>query len=417
MKADIGDFGSLAIALALGLLIGIERGWVTRARGPGERVAGIRTFTLVGLLGGLAAILAREFGPWLLLAFVLSLTAIVTTAYWRSQDQRQDLSITGLIGLLLTFSFGLLAGQGYWTLAASCAIVTAIVLDNKQQIHALLTRLTAIELDAALKLLLISVVMLSILPNQGYGPWLAINPYEIWWMVVLVASISFVGYFAVRIGGPSKGLMFTSLFAGLSSSTALTLHYARLSRDNPQMTALLASGILTACSTMFPRLLLVCSLLNPELGKSLMPAALTMMGVTVVPALYLWLSFREPLESNLPLRQNPLELAAALGFAAILTTIILLAHLLHDWLGSAGVFMLAAVSGMTDVDAVSLTMARQGGSLIPLADAAIAVTIAASVNSLVKGVMALAIGGSALLIRVLIPLTLAVIAGNLVQLV
>jgi uncharacterized membrane protein (DUF4010 family) len=395
MPISLQDFSSLAIALALGLLIGIQRGWVARTRNPGERIAGVRTYTLVGLLGGMAAILSRDFGPWIIAAFLVSLTLVVTAAYWRSQDRVQDLSITSLIGTLLTFSFGLLAGQGHWTLAASCAIVTAIVLDNKKEIHGLLAKLTDNELDAALKLLLISVVMLSVLPNQGLGPWQALNPYEIWWMVVLIASISFVGYFAVRIGGTSKGLMFTSLFAGLSSSTALTLHYARLCRDNPAMSALLAGGILTACGTMFPRLLLVCSVINPELGKVLMPSLLTMMGLTFVPALYFWMTFREPMESSLKLRQNPLELSSAMGFAAILMVIILLSHVLHDWLGSAGLFILAAISGITDVDAVSLALSRQAGTVIPLQDGAIAITIAAAVNSIVKGTMAFSIGGQA----------------------
>jgi uncharacterized membrane protein (DUF4010 family) len=193
------------------------------------------------------------------------------------------------------------------------------------------------------------------------------------------------------------------------------LHYARLCRDNPAMSALLAGGILTACGTMFPRLLLVCSVINPELGKVLMPSLLTMMGLTFVPALYFWMTFREPMESSLKLRQNPLELSSAMGFAAILMVIILLSHVLHDWLGSAGLFILAAVSGITDVDAVSLAMARQAGSGIPLQDAAIAITIAAAVNSMVKGTMAFSIGGRQMMLRVLLPLVLAVSGGVLVN--
>ena len=411
MTPNLNDLSNLGIAMVLGLLIGIQRGWVSRTKGPGERIAGVRTYTLVGLLGGISAILARDFGPWVIPTILICISLIVIAAYWRSQDRVKDLSITSVIGTLLTYSFGLLAGEGLWTTAASCAIITAMILDNKEEIHGLLTKLKENELDAALKLLLISVVMLSALPNQGYGPWKAINPYEIWWMVVLIASISFLGYFAVRIGGASRGLMFTSLFAGLSSSTALTLHYARLCRDNRDISGLLASGILTACGTMFPRLLLVCMLINPELGRTLMPSILTMMVLTYLPAIYLWLTFREPVESNLELKQNPLELASAMGFATILTLIILMSHLLNDWLGTAGVFILAAVSGITDVDAVTLTMSRQAGDMMSLRDAAIAITLAASVNSLVKGAMAFSIGGRPLLIRALLPLALAVVGG------
>ncbi|ARU55426.1 MAG: MgtC/SapB family protein [Pseudomonadales bacterium] len=411
MDLQTNDLIGLSIALALGLLIGIQRGWTLRNKAAGERVAGVRTYTLVGLLGGVCAMLSRSYGQWIVIATLLGLAAVICTAYYRSKSQSNDLSITSLIGTLLTFLFGVLAVEGYWTTAACTAVITALILDNKQEIHGLLTKLQDNELDAALKLLLISVVMLSLLPNEGFGPWQAFNPYEIWWMVVLIASISFIGYFAVRIGGASRGILFTSLFAGLSSSTALTLHYAKMAKDNPNHSNLLASGILAACGTMFPRLLIVCTLINNELGNALLIPGIAMMILTYIPALYMWINFKAPLNDAVELKQNPLEMLAALGFAIVLLVIILLSHLLNETFGDTGIYILAMISGITDVDAINLTLSRQAGNSITLETATIAILIAAAVNSVVKAFMAGLFSGRNLFKPVTLPLTIAVAGG------
>lgn len=186
-------------------------------------------------------------------------------AFVIQQRKSEDISITGVVSLVITFVLGSLAVSGEPVLAAAAAVITAVVLDNKRELHQALQRLQEYELDAALRLLLISIVLLPLLPNQAYGPWNALNPYEIWWMVVLIASISFVGYFAIKIGGAKRGILFTSVFAGLSSSTALTLQFSHLSREQSSISPLLASGILLSCGTMFPRLLIVLSVINPQL--------------------------------------------------------------------------------------------------------------------------------------------------------
>src|SRR5690606_10159520 len=158
----------------------------------------------------------------------------------------RNFSITGTIGMVLTFCYGAVAVAVDPAIATAAAVVTAIILDNKPEIHGFIHQLKEHELDAALKLLVISAVMLPLLPNPDMGPGGALNPYEIWWMVVLIASVSFVGYFAIRVAGTEKGILFTSLFAGLSSSTALTLHFSRQSRQAPALAPQLASGILIA---------------------------------------------------------------------------------------------------------------------------------------------------------------------------
>src|SRR5690606_29567134 len=237
------------------------------------------------------------------------------------------------------------------TLATALAVVTALILDSKQEIHALLGKLQANELDAGFKLLLITVVVLPMLPNRAMGPGGVLNPYEIWWLVVLIASISFVGYFAIRMGGTTKGILFTSLFAGLSSSTALTLHFSRQAREAPTLSPQLAAGILIACGTMFPRILIYCGIINPALLGTLIVPVLAMALALYVPAAIIWYRNRHGLQVEQPmLKSNPLDLMPALAFGGLLTLILLAGHWLSEWVGDAGIYLLAASSGVADVD-------------------------------------------------------------------
>lgn len=407
----------LAVALLLGALTGLERGWATREQKPGERVAGMRTYALVGLLGGITALLSLKVTPWVLPASLLAVCVAAVMAYRVRMLQMRDYSITGIIGILLTFCFGAVAVAVDIAVAATAAVITTIILDNKNEIHSALNRLQEHELDAALKLLLISVVMLPLLPNEGIGPGGMLNPYEIWWMVVLIASISFVGYFAMRVGGTEKGILFTSLFAGLASSTALTLHFSRLARQTAQISPLLSSGILIACGTMYLRILLYCAMINPALLGHLTLPLLIMTLVLYLPALLIWRKHRNGTRVEQPaLSSNPLDLKSALLLGALLTVILLMASILQQWLGNAGIYVLATVSGITDVDAITLSLTRMSQTGLESTTVIIGIIIASSVNNLMKASMAVSIGGRAMLLRVALPIVLSLLAGLVVLL-
>ncbi|WP_425668869.1 MgtC/SapB family protein [Vibrio owensii] len=420
---DINEFVSgehliwnLFVALLLGAIVGTQRGWVMRNSVEGSRVAGIRTFSLVGLLGGLVGILANLYTPLLLGFALIALVILACIAFVIQQKKSEDISITGVVSLVITFVLGNLAVSGEAVLAAAAAVITAVVLDNKKELHQALQRLQEYELDAALRLLLISIVLLPLLPNQAYGPWKALNPYEIWWMVVLIASISFVGYFAIKIGGAKRGILFTSVFAGLSSSTALTLQFSHLSREQEGISPLLASGILLSCGTMFPRLLIVLSVLNPQLVSLLWPIVLVMMIALYLPAWWIWRrSEVEKIEQSNK-QTNPLALQSALFFGVVLAIIMLLSHALSDWFGSAGILVLSAVSGITDVDAISLTLGRQSTQSLAIDVAVLGIFIAASVNTIVKMGMVLMIGARQLWTKVVPPMLSAVCLGGVVYL-
>ncbi|HHF2851104.1 TPA: MgtC/SapB family protein [Vibrio diabolicus] len=415
---DINEFVSgehliwnLLIALLLGAIVGIQRGWVMRNSVEGSRVAGIRTFSLVGLLGGLVGILANIYTPLLIGFALIALVILTCIAFVIQQKKSGDLSITGVVSIMVVFVLGNLAVSGEAVLAAAAAVITAVVLDNKRELHQALQKLQEYELDAALRLLLISIVMLPLLPNQSYGPWNALNPYEIWWMVVLIASISFVGYFAIKIGGAKRGILFTSVFAGLSSSTALTLQFSHFSREQASISPLLASGILLSCGTMFPRLLIVLSVINPQLVKLLWPIVMAMMVALYIPAWWIWRrSEVEQIEQSNK-QTNPLALQSALFFGLVLAVIMLLAHALSDWFGNAGVLILSALSGITDVDAISLTLGRQSTQTLSVTTAALGILIAASVNTIVKMGMVIAIGDKKLWHRIAPVMTGCVVVG------
>jgi uncharacterized membrane protein (DUF4010 family) len=359
-------------------------------------------------------LLAEQLGSLVLgLAFVGMAGALTTVYVVNFRSSEDDAGITSLITGLLTFVFGALTVMGQAAVAAAFAVVTTLLLSYKPVLHQWVSALEVDELRAGIKLLLISVVLLPILPDQGFGPWQALNPYEMWWMVVLVASISFTGYFAIKIAGTRRGTVLTGLFGGLASSTALTLHFSRMSRGNDKLAPMLAMGVLLACGTMLPRMVMIASVLNSRLFIPLIMPAVVMSLLIYLPAAIYWRkqSYKKT-EKVSPLK-NPLELKTALSFGLLLALVMLLGQALKNWFGEIGVLMLATASGIADVDAITLSLARMSQDDLLLNTAVSGIVIAAAVNSMVKGGMATIIGGRAVGMRVGLPLVASAIGGLL----
>lgn len=411
MDIELQSAYRLFVALAIGLLIGLERGWKGREAEEGEREVGLRTLGLVGLVGGLSGLLAERFGGVVIGLLFIGIAIVLGGVYVVKVRERGDVGLTTEIAVLATFLLATLAGLGQLAIASAGAVVMALLLTYKNQLHGWLRALARLELLAAFKLLLISVVLLPLLPNQGFGPWQALNPYIIWWMVVLIAAISFVGYFAIRIAGARAGTIFTALFGGLASSTATTLNLARLARRRNADVSLLSGGILLACGTMFPRMLLVATVIHAPLFPVLVWPAAAMALLTYGPALWLLRKPRETPSGEDMLPRNPLELTSALTFGGLLALVMVLGKALTEWFGDVGVYALAAASGVADVDAITLSLARMGSEELAASTAVLGIVIAASVNSLVKAGMAGMVGGRWLGIAVGQPLAAAVAAG------
>lgn len=394
----------LLVALVIGLLIGVERGWQERASQEGTRIAGVRTYGLIGLLGGALALLSQRYGGLVLALGFVGLAAILTFFFMAKQRQSGDWGITSLIAALLAYVLAALAASGQVEIAVAATVLTVLILSYKAVLHEWLRQLGAEELRAGIKLLLISVVLLPVLPDTSWGPWEIINPYRIWWMVVVIALISFLGYFAIKMGGLRRGVLFMAFFGGLASSTAVTLHLSRVGKAHRENSSIIASAILIACSTMFFRMLLVISLLKISLLPALLVPILMMAMVTILPVVFYWKSGKQVREAG-TLLKNPLELKAALGFGAILVVVMLLSEVLRGQFGDKGLISLAAASGIADVDAIVLSLIGMVSvGKLTTEIFVIACVVAAAMNSLCKAGISYAIGGAAIGIRVLPPL-------------
>jgi len=405
-------FQRLGVALALGLLVGVERGWETRRRAEGQRVAGFRTFGLIGLLGGLWALIAAETGVLVLAVAFAALAAVLIVSQIQFLRKDGDVGATTMVAALVTFALGALAGYGEMTLAAAGAVVVTLLLGVKPQLHGLVERLERDELMAVIKLLLMSVVLLPVLPDRGYGPWQALNPYRIWWMVVLIAGINFTGYMAIKLAGARRGVLLTGLFGGLASSTATTIGLARLAKGTTTLKRLAAAGIIVAATTMLPRMLLVAAVVAPPLALRLAGPLLLGTLTGCGAAAWLWQRARRRAAPDDVARRNPFELAVALQFGALLAVVMVLSYALQAWLGHAGLYLLGAVSGLSDVDAVTLSLgARVGEASLGAEVAAVAILLAAAVNTLVKAALAAAISGAELAWRVALGAA-AILAGG-----
>lgn len=388
-------FKRLAVALAAGFLIGLERGWSDRDEPEGQRIAGIRTFGLISLLGALWSLIYMTTGSWAVVLAFLGFCGLVIVAEWLRSQKQGSFGITTPVAALITFALGAVAALGQLSIAAGTAVIVALLLGMKTRLHRWLQLLEEEELLATLKLLLISVVMLPVLPNQGYGPWQALNPYAIWWMVVLVAGISFLGYFATRIAGPRRGILLTAVSGGMVSSTAVTLTLARLQKQGRRFDPLFAVGIIIASATMFPRVLIWVAVIQPGLlTKLLWPLGLMTLTSAMIAALgWRQISGHKAGEAAHYTPPNPFELKTALQMGALLAAVMLLAKALSAWLGETGIYLLAAVSGIGDVDAITLTLSRMSGIDIAVMTTVIAITIASMMNTLTKAALAGGVGG------------------------
>ncbi|QGM21553.1 DUF4010 domain-containing protein [Spiribacter sp. 2438] len=383
--ADAEHWLGLGAALAVGLVIGLERGWWLRQAAEGHRVAGVRTIALIALSGGVAGLIAAHLGVVIVVAVFLVLGVLLLLGYRRTFRRNGDAGITTEVSSVLAFLLGVLATTGYPLPAIAGGVITALLLGTKPGLHALMHQLDGPEVRAILQLALISAVILPLLPAEGYGPWNALNPYEIWLMVVLISAIGFSGHFAVRLMGPRRGVLYTGLFAGLASSTALTLALSRAGRDQPRLQPLFAGAVAIASTTMFPRILLLVGLVSP----ALLPALYLPIGLLTVAGLLgvAWLVSRAPAdagEQGHPPMHRPFELATALRFGVFLVGIVLLAEAFRRWAGDAGIYLLAAISGLSDVDAITLSLGRMAGGDLTPEVAARGIVLAAIANTLVK---------------------------------
>ena len=412
-RTNIEMLMHLGVALAIGLMIGLERGWEQRQLQEGERVAGFRTFGLVALLGALTLMLSPQ-AQWLPAATMVALAVIAGIGYYRISRRPGRRGATGVIALFLTFALGAMAGSGRLEASASVAVVVTLLLGFKPELHEVVRRIDRQELLGTMRLLLISVVVLPVLPNRGFGPWQALNPYKLWWMVVLVAGISYVGYFAQKIGGSHRGTLAEALFGGMISSTAVTLTLSRRAAADHGHDDVLAAAIVVASSLMFVRLLAIVAPVAPLLVAPLaVPLGVAAVVGFAAAGMMAWrMRQRSPAGDHEIKHRNPLDLSMALKFGLLLAAILVLSRALRAWLGDRGVYLIAAAGGVADVDAIALSiasMAEQGTVTVRAGVAGMLIAVA--VNTMVKSAIALGFGGFRFGLRVGLPMVVALVCG------
>lgn len=414
-------FASLGLAATAGLLIGLERERsAPRDRRSESFLGGARTLPLVALVGGLSALAARELGVAAVVVPFAGLVLLVLLDYAGEVYRDRDRGLTSETAFVLTFLLGVLSVSERVLAPLSTralvilavAVVAAFLLSAKPAIHPLVRRISAQELASALGLLVLAVVVLPILPDRAYGPYDALNPFQIGVLIVLISAISFAGYAGVRALGPRRGLGLTGLLGGLASSTAVTLAMSGRARERPAIAESAALAVMLASTVMFVRVLVVVGLVNPSLvGWLAYPMAAAAAG-GVGTSLVLWRRSRTTGDAGGAVTlSNPFEIATALRFAAVFAVVLIGAKAATVHLGEAGAYVAGVVAGSTDVDAITLSMARLSGRELPPRVAGTAIFLGTASNTVVKGVLSVVVGGWPFGRRVLVAQLATLVAG------
>lgn len=403
----------LGAALAMGLLIGLERGWRQRDEEEGQRTAGLRTYALSGLLGGVAGILSPLTSGLAVPVTIAAYTLAMGAFQWLESRAEGNFSVTGVVAGMVTVALGAYAALGDLTVAAAGAAATAGLLALKDPLHDWLKTLSWPEIRAAMILVAMTFLLLPVLPDRTFDPWEAVNPAEVWLMAIVIAAVSFAGYVAIKIMGHKVGIAAAALAGGLASSTAATLTFARMARRDGGGAGLLAGGVLLAGTVMIGRVLVVAGALNPRLlptlGLPLGTAAAVLAAIGVV--LLLRRHNGEGGEPNLEMT-TPFDLGTVLKFAALLAVVSLIAKLALAKLGQGGLYAVAALSGIADVDALTLSVSRMPDGALAHHVAATAIGIAVAVNTISKAAMCAIFGSRPLALVVGGASAVAIAAGG-----
>ena len=380
---------SFLVAALLGFLIGLERERKRETRG--SIFAGVRTFTLIALFGAIAGQLSQVAGSALILISFLVLGGLLALAYWRG-SAGEKVGGTTEVAALVAFGLGVMSGLGEYVIALAGAVIVTAVLSLREELHSLAGAITRDDLFAIVQFAAVSLIILPLVPDERFGPWGVWNPRTIWLLVVLISGISFVGYLATKIVGASRGIGFSGLLGGVASSTAVTLAFSERSRANKELSLVLAVGVLAASAVTIPRLLIILGIIQPALVlPSLVPLG-ALFVVTSIGALLLYRRSRR-VDTAASTLSNPFELKTALQFAVLFAVILLVARAAQEFLGEGGVYLVSAIAGITQLDAITLTLGEQVEHGLDLGTATRGLALAAAANNLFKSALALSLGG------------------------
>ena len=417
---ELGPVIGFAVALFIGALVGIEREKrieeeVEQGLRKQRGIGGLRTFILFAQAGAVSAWLSVKLAnPWLFLGAGGMVTAVVLAGYAATAREEGQLGLTTEVAAIVTFLLGGMVLYGQAEIAVALAIATSAVLAFKQPLHGVVERIGREDLYAGLKLLFATFIVLPVLPDRTIDPWGALNPWRMWWLVILISGLSLVGYVATRTLGAGRGIPLTGLFGGLVSSTAITLSLARRSVEGGggRLGHELAAGILLSWAAMFARIGVLTVAIQPALARRLAaPLAVALLASGGAAAWHHWRGRNASSGSEAVPLTNPFSLSAAIRFAALFALVLLAVKLVETYLPASGFLAVAALAGLTDVDAITLSVA-QPGAAVAASTALAAIGVAAASNTLVKCGLALGVGSRDLGRHVLVSTAVVLAAGG-----
>lgn len=396
LELDLTTAGALAVAGLAGLAVGVERQWSGHASGPNARFAGARSFLFLGLLGGISGWLVTG-GFVAIAAILLAAGAALTIAAYVMASRRggveggSPVEGTTEVAALVVLAIGAVAGLGFPLLTSAVAAVMVLGLVEKGRINRAIGRIGEPELAAALQFAVLALVILPLLPAGPYGPFDSVRPRALWVLVLIFSGLNFVGYLAERAIGSRRGYGLTGLLGGLVSSTAVTLRFARKSRAEPAASRGLALGVIGACTVLIVRVLVITTILRPAVTLALIPYLAP--AFVVGAAVFMFAARRDKTggESS-STSKSPLELWEAIKLAVAFQVVLLIIPFVQQWWGSRAVVASAAVLGLTDVDALTLSMSRLSGA-DAVALGALGVAVGVLANTMLKLGVSVALGG------------------------
>lgn len=382
-------FAGIFVAALGGAAIGVERQRSGHATGENARLGGVRTFTLLGGVAGLAGWLAAAGLTSVAVVLAAGAVALVVAGYVAAS--RHDIDATTEAAGLVVIAAGVLAGIGQVAVASGVIAVTVLLLIEKSRLHALVARLDDDEVRAAARFAVMAVVILPLLPEGPFGPFGGVRPRQLWLLVLFFTGLSFIGYLARRMFGAAHGYPLAGLLAGLVSSTNVTFTFARLSRAEPALSHTLAIGVIGACTVLFPRVLIAAVVLNAEVASALVPYLVAPVAAALL-ALIVWFRTQPDITESAAMPANPLQFGPALQMAATFQIVLFVVSLIRQSFGDVGLLVSGGILGLTDVDALTISMTRSASDGTSAAVAAQAIAIGILANSVMKTGLALALG-------------------------
>jgi uncharacterized membrane protein (DUF4010 family) len=421
-------FLSLGVAVGIGLLVGFERERAARSADEArELTAGARTYPLIALAGALSVLIGRAAGWWIVLPAMLAAVAPLIIAFWFDAKSKREHGGTSEAAALVVFLLGALSQaeevlqpvEHRLIVSSSIGVLVTLLLSVKMPLHRFLAKTSRQDVFATLKFLVVAAVVLPLLPDRTYGPLDVLNPFEIGLMIALIAGIGFVGYVATRIVGPDRGIAITGIVGGLASSTAVTLAFSGRARTDPHLRGACSVAVILASTIMFVRVIVEVAVVNRDLlPRVVVPFSVMTVVAGIAAGIMYWRDTRAKENGGEPMREevelsNPVELSAAVKFGLLYGGVLLASKAADTFLGTGGTYVAALVAGLTDVDAITLSMAklaREG--LLSETVAVRAILIGTASNTAVKAGLAVVLGGFRFGRVVLAAFVAALVAGG-----